>query len=150
MLNNDKFFNQLILTSKNIQGRLALFTIGLDMKEIITLINNDIKEKHSNKKTFKGIIETEDYIIEYGNEWETGKFSAVTIDQGDVTIIFVGDENSLEINRNEPYQDISLKIELDSETGVMNIEQSESISELLDFRNLEELKNKNKVKKRKK
>ena len=41
MLNNDKYFNQSIITSENIQNRLSQFVEGLDINTIVELINKD-------------------------------------------------------------------------------------------------------------
>ena len=48
MLYNDKYFNQSIITSENIQNRLSQFFEGLDIKTIVELINKDIEQNQPN------------------------------------------------------------------------------------------------------
>ena len=50
MLNNDKYFNQSIITSENIQNRLSQFVEGLDINTIVELINKDIEQNHPNAR----------------------------------------------------------------------------------------------------
>ena len=69
MLNNDKYFNQSIITSENIQNRLSQFVEGLDINTIVELINKDIEQNHPNDETFVGNIETQDYKIKYERDF---------------------------------------------------------------------------------
>lgn len=50
MLNNDKYFNQSIITSENIQNRLSQFVEGLDINTIVELINKDIEQNHPQRR----------------------------------------------------------------------------------------------------
>ena len=126
MLNNNKYFNQSIITSDIIQNKLSKFYEGLDIETIVELINKDIEQKHHNKETFVGKIKTKDYKIEYIHdniEWnavfvceelEKMKYSKIIITQGDLVLILFGDDtNRVLARRITPDQDITIKVKLD-------------------------------------
>jgi hypothetical protein len=141
MLNNDKYFNQSIITSENIQNRLSQFIEGLDIITIVELINKDIEQNHPNDETFVGNIETQDYKIKYERDfiqwnalfvcdkWAKMKYSKIIIAQGDLVLILAGDDtNRLQARRKTQNQEITLKVSLNKD-GTMDIEEQENISE---------------------
>ena len=66
MLNNDKYFNQSIITSENIQNRLSQFVEGLDINTIVELINKDIHPKIENHYNYFQ-IKTPKHLVELMN-----------------------------------------------------------------------------------
>ena len=158
MLDNNEFFNQLIMTSENIQERLSQFTRGLDMETIVELINTDIQENHLEEETFKGEIRIDSLVINYirdfvqynaifvCDEWAKKKKSVIKIKHGNTTVVIAGDDYRLEVRKSDSKNDMTLKITLDSKTGMMNIEQKGNLVEPLDSVNLEILKEHNKKK----
>ena len=152
MLNNDKYFNQSIITSENIQNRLSQFVEGLDINTIVELINKDIEQNHPNDETFVGNIETQDYKIKYErdfiqqnelfvcDEQTKMKNSKIIIAQGDLVIILTGDDtNRLQARRKTQNQEITLKVSLNKD-GTMDIEEQENISERIDPKKTRTLK----------
>lgn len=152
MLNNDKYFNQSIITSENIQNRLSQFVEGLDINTIVELINKDIEQNHPNDETFVGNIETQDYKIKYErdfiqwnalfvcDEWAKKKYSKIIIAQGDLVLILAGDDtNRLQARRKTQNQEITLKVSLNKD-GTMDIEEQENISERIDPKKTRTLK----------
>ena len=152
MLNNDKYFNQSIITSENIQNRLSQFVEGLDINTIVELINKDIEQNHPNDETFVGNIKTQDYKIKYErdfiqwnalfvcDEWAKRKYSKIIIAQGDLVLILAGDDtNRLQARRKTQNQEITLKVSLNKD-GTMDIEEQENISERIDPKKTRTLK----------
>lgn len=152
MLNNDKYFNQSIITSENIQNRLSQFVEGLDINTIVELINKDIEQNHPNDETFVGNIKTQDYKIKYErdfiqwnalfvyDEWAKMKYSKIIIAQGDLVLILAGDDtNRLQARRKTQNQEITLKVSLNKD-GTMDIEEQENISERIDPKKTRTLK----------
>ena len=152
MLNNDKYFNQSIITSENIQNRISQFVEGLDINTIVELINKDIEQNHPNYETFVGNIETQDYKIKYErdfiqwnalfvcDEWAKMKYSKIIIAQGDLVLILAGDDtNRLQARRKTQNQEITLKVSLNKD-GTMDIEEQENISERIDPKKTRTLK----------
>lgn len=152
MLNNDKYFNQSIITSENIQNRLSQFVEGLDINTIVELINKDIEQNHPNDETFVGNIETQDYKIKYERDfiqWNAlfvcdklakMKYSKIIIAQGDLVLILAGDDtNRLQARRKTQNQEITLKVSLNKD-GTMDIEEQENISERINPKKTRTLK----------
>ena len=154
MLDKNEFFNQLIMTSQNVQERLSQFTRELDMNTIVESINTDIQENHLQEEAFKGEIRISNLVINYVrdfvqynaifvcDELAKKKKSIIKIRDGKTTLVIAGDDYRLEVKKSDSKNEMTLKIALDSRTGMMNIE--ENVVEPLDTINLEILKEQNK------
>ena len=155
MLNDDKYFNQLILSDDTIQGIIQQYTKGFDIDKICELINLEIKNKHKNSKTFHGTIEYKEdeghiYNIEYARDYKKGNggrpysgyfnknemYSLISIDLNDTNLCFIcgdfiygPDEKTihLEISRKNKDEDSKLTVYFYTEKEELDVSEERDL-----------------------
>lgn len=149
MLYNNKYFNQLIIRSDNINDKLSYLAKGIDLKLISKYIDEDIDVKHSNDNIFDEKISVLDYQVEYistdlgidPNTYEkrsTGSdrhYSLIIITKDDISLTLGSNDYSFKVKKTTPTSSTTLYAALNTKTKEIFIEQNEKYYKILKMNN---------------
>ncbi|MBR1748281.1 MAG: hypothetical protein IJ743_00630 [Bacilli bacterium] len=145
MLDNNKYFNQEVITSEDVQNKLAPYLEGIDIYSIVESINKDINENHETEETFFGSLTLDDYQINYIRDfipwnaafvcekWAKMKYSKIIIRKGDTVVILVGTDNTIQALRKTENQKMTLEINFDLKSKTMDLQEKGNNTNRLTF-----------------
>lgn len=145
MLDNNKYFNQEVITSEDVQNRLMPYPEGIDIYSIVGSINKDIKENHETEETFFGSLTLDDYQINYIRDfipwnaafvcekWAKMKYSKIIIRKGDMVVMIVGTDNTIQALRKTENQKMTLEINFDLKSKTMDLQEKGNNTNRLTF-----------------
>lgn len=145
MLDNNKYFNQEVITSEDVQNRLMPYLEGIDIYSIVGSINKDIKENHETEETFFGSLTLDDYQINYIRDfipwnaafvcekWAKMKYSKIIIRKGDMVVMIVGTDNTIQALRKTENQKMTLEINFDLKSKTMDLQEKGNNTNRLTF-----------------